>query len=46
MSFRTSDMEALHANGPYQNFIMYDPDGHQLEINSYPDLALPKFRGY
>ncbi|OBZ19441.1 hypothetical protein A8L34_08045 [Bacillus sp. FJAT-27264] len=30
-------------NGPYQDFIMYDPDGHQLEINSYPDLAVLKF---
>ncbi|MBS4199844.1 VOC family protein [Bacillus sp. FJAT-49732] len=33
-------------NGPYKEFILCDPDGHQLEINSYPDLALPKFRGY
>jgi phosphoglycerol transferase MdoB-like AlkP superfamily enzyme len=33
-------------NGPYRDLVMYDPNGHLIEVNSYPDLCLPKFRGY
>jgi catechol 2,3-dioxygenase-like lactoylglutathione lyase family enzyme len=36
----------MGTNGPYREFGIRDPDGHIIEINSYPDIALPRFRGY
>lgn len=33
-------------NGSYMDFYIRDPDGNLLEVNSYPDLSLEKYRGY
>lgn len=36
----------MGSNGPYRDFEIRDPDGHLIEVNSFPDLSLPRYRGY
>jgi len=33
-------------NGPYRDFYIKDPDHNLIEVNEFPDLALPKYRGF
>jgi catechol 2,3-dioxygenase-like lactoylglutathione lyase family enzyme len=33
-------------NGPYRDLEITDPNGHIIQVNSFLDLILPKFRGY
>jgi len=33
-------------NGPYRDFIVFDPDQNAIEVNEFSDLKLPQYRGY
>ncbi|CAM4478691.1 VOC family protein [Paenibacillus tarimensis] len=33
-------------NGPYRDFYIKDPDHNLIEVNEFPDLKLPQYRGY
>jgi catechol-2,3-dioxygenase len=40
------DVYGQGINGPYRDLEITDPNGHIIQVNSFVDLILPKFRGY
>ncbi|TVX96244.1 VOC family protein [Cohnella terricola] len=35
----------LGENGPFRDFLIRDPDSNLIEVNEFPDLYMPQYRG-